>query len=160
MSIDSPGRSPGANTLPENIPVPRPEDYIGKTVESEHRIESIEAVGSKFVVFKMRNLKTGEVDRVLKVLREVFDPRAPLFKALPAAMKDISRNPDRAVRICDRLLTLDPANEAAAFDKGVALMASKKPDAALEAFNLAIDLAPKDILNLVHRAACLGRLQR
>jgi hypothetical protein len=82
MSIESPDRLAKADCLPEDRAPPRPEDFIGKIIESDHRVESIEAVGSKFVVFNLRNLKTGEIDQVMKVLRQEFDPRHPLLARL------------------------------------------------------------------------------
>jgi hypothetical protein len=160
MSIDSPDGPPEAGCLPEDKPVPRPEDYIGKVIESDLQVDSILAVGSKWVVFKLRNLRTGESDEVMKVWKEEFDPRTPLLEALPQAMDDLSRNPDRVVRVCDRLLALDPTIEAAAFDKGVALLVKEEAHAALDAFSLAVALQPRDILNRVHRAACLAKLER
>lgn len=148
------------NCLPEDKPPPRPEDCIGKIIEQNHRIEAVEAIGSKYVVFRLRNLTTDNIDQVLKIPRITFDPRGPLLEALPQAMQDLAHDPNRAIRICDRLLALDPANEAAAFDKGVALLAKKEPAAALEAFNLALSIAPADIMNLIHRGACLASLHR
>jgi tetratricopeptide (TPR) repeat protein len=160
MSIEP---QPGASNeacLPEDRPVPRPEDWIGGTVEPDHRVEGIEAIGSKFVVFRLLNLRTGQIDQVAKVPLEEFDPRKSLVEALHSAMKDLSRNPDRMIRICNRLLAMDPACEAAAFNKGVALLAKQDANAALEAFNVALALQPGDVWNLIHRAACFAALGR
>ena len=144
--------------LPEDKPVPKPEDYIGSLVGSTHKIDSVLAIGSKFVVFKTRNLKTGEVDQVAKILLEVFDPRTPLLAAMHEVMAGVGHNPERVIRLCDRLLLLDPNMEAAVFNKGVALIAKKDYGAALEAFNSALNLLPGDQLNLVHRSACFAML--
>jgi len=160
MGMEPPNQSAEAEGLPEDRLVPRPEDYIGRRIGTDHQVESIEAIGSKFVVFKLRNLKTGMTDQVMKVPRTEFDPQAALWQALPEALRGMRGNPDRVVRICDRLLAIEPKSEAAAFNKGVALLAGKQPAAALEAFNLAVTLQPKDLLNLIHRAACLAMLQR
>ncbi len=158
MSTD-PKHSPEAG-LPEDRPVPRPEDYIGKMVEPDLQVGSIVAIGSKFVVFKLRNLRTGKNDEVMKVWKVEFDPRTPLLEALPKAMEELRDNPDRVIRICDRLLALDSSMAAAAFDKGVALLVKDQPSAALQAFNQAIALEPADVTNLLHRAACFATLGR
>jgi len=160
MSTEPQAGASNEACLPEDRPVPRPEDWIGRTVESDHRVEAIEAIGSKFVVFRLLNLRTGQIDRVLKVPRQEFDPRKSLVEALHPAIKDLSRNPDRVIRICDRLLAMDPACEAAAFNMGVALLAKQDTNAALEAFNVALALQPGDVWNLIHRAACFAALGR
>lgn len=149
---------PKEGCLPEDMPVRRPEDYIGATVGEDHRIEGIEAIGSKVVVFRLVNLKSGQIDQVAKVPLEEFDPRTPLIRAIHGAMKDLRRDPDRVIRISERLLAIDSKCEAAAFNKGVALLVKKETSAALEAFNLAVALAPGDIWNLIHRAACFAAL--
>lgn len=147
--------------LPEDALVPTPESYIGGVIDNgTHRIDSINAIGSKFVVFNLRNIKSGEIDQVAKILKEEFDPRAPLLKALPQAAADMTRNPDRVIKICDRLLKLDPTIEAAAFDKGVAHDVKGETAPALEAFNLALSIAPGDVWNLVYRATCYASLKR
>jgi hypothetical protein len=125
MSSEKDPSDPG---LPEDRPVPVPEDYLGSTMMIngvEYRLDGIEAIGSKVVVFRARNTATNTVDLVAKVPRSEFDPRQPLLEALPIAVKDLDQNPDRVIRICERLLKLDPTMEAAAFNLGIACYQKK-----------------------------------
>jgi tetratricopeptide (TPR) repeat protein len=149
--------------LPEDRPVPKPEDWIGSTMNLdgiEYRLDGIEAIGSKFVVYRARNCATNDVDKVAKVPRQDFDPRQPLFEALPIALNNLEKDPDRLIRICDRLLQLDPTIEAAAFNLGVARYEKEDIVGALEAFESALSLAPGDLWNLLHRVSCLALLSR
>lgn len=141
--------------------MPTPDDYIGRTIETDgtsHRIESVRSIGSRFVVFELRNLESGEIDRVLKVSHDEFDPIRPLVNGLREAAADLERNPDRVIRICDRWLALRPTEEAAAFNKGVAHLEKNELRFAREALDLAVSLAPRDLWNLIHRASCLARM--
>jgi tetratricopeptide (TPR) repeat protein len=149
--------------LPEDRPVPVPEDYLGTTMMINgvgYRLDAIEAIGSKFVVFRARNTATNTVDLVAKMPRSDFDPRQPLLEALPIALKDLDQNPDRVIRICERLLKLDPTMEAAAFNLGIACYQKKDIASALDAFERALALAAQDGWNLLHRASCLALLGR
>lgn len=160
MTNQSPGGA-DSRLLPEDAPVPTPEECIGNVENIDnvsYRWESIRAVGSKFVVFDLRNLKSGEIEKVVKVPREKFDPRVPLLHALPEAMDHVDQDPDRVIRICERWLELDPREETAFFNKGVALMKKNKIAQAVEAFTHAISLSPDDLWNLIHRASCFARL--
>lgn len=150
-------------SLPEDEPVPAPEDYVGRTIErgdGARRIDSINAIGSKFVVFDLRNLASGEIEEVLKVPRSAFDPMRPLIAAFPEATRNAERNPDRIIRICNKLLELDPSQEAAAFTKGVAHLMKQEIPEALEGFDLAVSISPHDALNLIHRASCFAMLDK
>jgi tetratricopeptide (TPR) repeat protein len=154
---------PLGSALPEDRQVPVPEDFIGTTFVSngiEYRLDGIEAIGSKFVVYRARNMATNTVDLVLKMPRTDFDASKPLLEALPIAMEDVAQNPDRVIRICERLLSLDPGIEAAAFDMGVAYYDKKDIPRALSAFEHALSVAPQDTWNLLHRASCLALLGR
>jgi len=160
MSFENDPPDPG---LPEDRPVPVPEDYLGSTMMidgAEYRLDGIEAIGSKFVVFRARNVATNTVDLVAKMPREDFDPRQPLLEALPIALKDLDQNPDRVIRICERLLKLDPTMEAVAFDLGIACYEKEDIAGALDAFERALALAPQEGWNLLHRASCLALLGR
>jgi tetratricopeptide (TPR) repeat protein len=160
MSSENDPPDPG---LPEDRPVPVPEDYLGTTTMingMEYRLDGIEAIGSKFVVFRARNVATNTVDLVAKMPRSDFDPRQPLLEALPIALKDLDQNPDRVIRICERLLNLDPTMEAAAFNLGIACYQKKDIASALDAFERALALAPQDGWNLLHRVSCLALLGR
>jgi hypothetical protein len=66
---------------------------------SNNRIDGIEAIGSKFVVYRMLNLATDTVDQVFKVGKEEFDPRVPLMKGFRDAMAK-GDDTDRVIRIC------------------------------------------------------------
>ena len=159
----NPENDPSGSGLPEDRPVPVPEDYLGSTMMKdgvEYRLDGIEAIGSKFVVFRARNVATNTVDLVAKVPRSDFDPRQPLLEALPIALEDLTQNPDRVIRICERLLNLDPTIEAAVFNLGIARYAKKDIAGALDAFERALSLAPQDGWNLLHRASCLALLGR
>lgn len=149
--------------LPEDERVPEAEDYLGRTFESDgvsREVDSINAIGSKFVVFNLRNSTTGEIDQVLKVLHSEFDPKRPLIEAFPEAANNMKRDPARVIRICERLLELDPTEETWAFNKGVAHLTKQEIPEALEAFELALSLAPGDIWNLIYRASCFAKLNR
>jgi len=162
-SEGEPSDSASDSGLPEDRPVPVPEDYVGSTTTMdgvEYRYDGIEAIGSKFVVFRLRNMATNTVDQVAKIQRMEFDARGPLLEALPIAMEELTKNPDRVIRICERLMNLDPTIEAAAFDLGVARYEKKEVAGALDAFERALALAPQDGWNLLHRASCLALLGR
>jgi hypothetical protein len=125
-----------------------------------YRVESILARGSRKVVFSLRNQTSGEEDRVLKIANAAFDPKQPLIDALPIAAVDLRSNPDRIIRICTRILHLDPRAEFAAFNKGVAHLVKMEFSLALESLDLSVAIDPRDPLNLIHRASCLASLGR
>jgi len=117
-------------------------------------------MGAEMVVFSLTNLETGKSDLVMKIPRAEFDERAVLEEALADALKALDRDPDRVIKICDRLLVSDPFCDVAAFDKGVALMAKGENGAAIQSFDLAIELDPNDPWNHLQKAVCLAEVQR
>jgi tetratricopeptide (TPR) repeat protein len=158
----NPPSDPVGSGLPEDCPVPTPESFIGQIINSngqQHRIEGIEAIGSKFVVYRLLNLATDTVDQVCKVGKEEFDPRVPLMNGFRDAMSK-EYDADRFIRICERLMVLDPESEAWPFNLGVAHHKKNDLPRALAAFERALAIAPQDYLNLFYRASCLALLGR
>jgi tetratricopeptide (TPR) repeat protein len=146
---------------PEDEKVATPEEYIGRIMDVDgtpHRVEAILAIGSKYVVFDLRDLEDGAIGHVLKVLRDEFDPARPLRAAIPEAALELDQDPDRLLAICNRLLELNPKDETAAFNQGVAFVAKNQIAQALSSFNLAVSLTPADPWNLIQRASCCARL--
>jgi hypothetical protein len=67
---------------------------------------------------------------------------------------------DEALQSFDRVLELDPVNEAALHNKGVALRSAGRYEEALKCFDLAQERDPDNPVILFNRGFCLGKLER
>jgi hypothetical protein len=104
----------------------RPEDRVGSTIEIDgvsYRTGPIIGTGQVGIVYLLTNLATGLSDQVLKISRLHDSELVPqLHHGLRHALEHIIEDPDRVIRICERLMTLDPYSDVAPFNKAVALM--------------------------------------
>jgi len=139
--------------------IPSPEDMIG-SIEWGRRVESIEAIGAEQVVFNLLNLDTGEIDMVLKVNRSKFDPERVLFDRLRVASENIETDPDRVIRICDKILQFSPGNAAASYYKAVAMTIKGELEQSLEWFDVAIASEPTELIFWILKSYTLSKINK
>lgn len=144
----------------KNKEVVLPEDWIGAIFVDDgvrYEIRSILGQGESSVVFETANLRNRKIF-ALSIFRHYIDP----INSLKDEMNEIAKNdydPDKMIEVCNKILERKPDSEPAIFNKGIAFLQKGYHKEALDAFSLAVSLAPQDVIDWLHRALCFAVLK-
>jgi len=121
-------------------------------------IEDVLQVGKNVVVYQLTNLQTcGYVAYGFGI--DDLDVRVAFHRYLQRIVdKKVECQTERMITLANRVLEAYPSDEAALFNKGVALLSDKKFAEAHASFQLAVNLNDSDLLALMHDAASLAAM--
>ena len=143
-------------------PTPGEGMIVGRTFNMDGRRKRVEGIlgeGKDKIVYSVVDVETGE-KTAFATFKESRSEKDQLLAELGELIKDLDKNQHEILKISDRVLEVDPNNESVLFNKGNILLSLNDENGALDCFRRAIEVAPKDLLNRLHAAVALSRLER
>jgi tetratricopeptide (TPR) repeat protein len=150
-AADAPGPSGGT-----------PEDRLGRRIRIDgapYVYERIIGTGRDHIVFELRNENTDE-RLAVKTRREDYSPLRMLAKYLDNVGPGQAFDTNEILRLTQLVLDLDPTNNVAAVNRGIALTLTGAFDEAHRWFEVALSAEPNDVIALFYDAYGLARRGR
>ena len=135
-----------------------PEDMVGRRIRingAPYVYERILGTGKDHVVFELRNEETDE-RLAVKTRRDSFAPSRALARYLDDVGSGQPYDPSRVLRLSRWVLDLDPTDNVAAVNRGIALALTGALDEAHNWFEVALRTEPDDVIALFYDAYALA----